>query len=206
MDPELETQKTYNHIAERWAEEHNSQEYWREEFELFHQLLPRGNILDVGCGPSTYHPLFQEKGYGYTGVDYAERLVAVARSRFPHASFVVGNMYDLPFACEEFDGFWAVASLLHIPKHKIGDVLARIRGVVKKGGVGAIMLKKGMGEQMAADDNRNGDEGDRRFFAYWQREEFIKPLEQAGFEVVNFLEREKSEGTTWITFFVRFPE
>lgn len=202
MDQELRTQRTYNNIAQRWAREHNTKEYWREEFEVFSRKVPHGKVLDVGCGPGKDYQLFQERGYDYTGVDFSTGLLAVARSQFPAAEFVEGSMYSLPFSEHEFDGFWAAASLLHIPKQKIPAALQSIKRVIRENGAGAIMLKKGEGEKMVTDDNHSGDPEDQRFFAYWQKDEFTDALHSAGFTVADFLEKPVSARTIWLSFFV----
>ena len=203
MDKELRTQRTYNNIAQRWAREHNTKEYWREEFEVFSRLVPHGRILDVGCGSGRDYQLFQEKGYGYTGVDFSQGLLNTARSRFPAVQFVEGNMYSLPFSEHKFDGFWAAASLLHIPKQNIPVTLQDIKRVIRENGAGAIMLKRGEGEKIVIDDSHTGDENDGRFFAYWQKDEFTDVLRNAGFTVADFLEKPVSERTIWLSFFVR---
>jgi len=203
MGEETITQETYNRIAEKWAREHSDVDYFRKEFEKFSQLLPRGKILDVGCGWGRDSNLFESTDYEYTGVDYSKGLLEIAKANFPQVKFVEGNILDLPFEENEFDGFWAAASLLHIPKEKIHKALAEIKRVVKKRGFGFIALKKGEGEKMVTDDKRDGDEQDQRFFAYWQKDEFENVLQKAGFEVLDSIEHPASEKTTWIAFFVK---
>lgn len=205
MDRELRTKETYNRIAKQWASEHNTLEYWRKEFEAFSRLLPQGTVADVGCGAGRDYQLFREKKnqYDYVGFDYSSGLVEVARSQFPEAHFILGDMYQSSFENATFDGFWAAASLLHIPKERIGAVLVNVRRIIRPGGIGAIMLKKGNGEHMVVDDNRNGDTADERFFAYWQKDEFADFLCSSGFEIVDFFEHPVSERTVWLSFFVK---
>lgn len=199
-DLELITKETYNRIAEKWAREHNKLDFWRKEFEVFRQLIPSGKIIDIGCGPGHHSGFLRGAGYDYTGVDYSEGLLALGRAKFPDAQFVEGDMLGLPFKENEFDGFWAVASLLHIPKEKVPRALENIQRVVKKGGIGFIALKKGEGERVVTDED---DKEDERFFAYWKREEFQEVLEKSGFELLKFLERPVSEKTIWLSFFVK---
>jgi hypothetical protein len=42
-----------------------------------------------------------------------------------------------------FDGIWASASLLHVPKEKLGDVLHRLNRALKKNGVLFMSFKYG---------------------------------------------------------------
>jgi ubiquinone/menaquinone biosynthesis C-methylase UbiE len=159
--------------------------------------------LDIGCGAGRDYQLFAEGEYDYTGIDYSKRLLAIARLQFPAGQFMFGNIFDLPFEDGAFDGFWAAASLLHIPKEKIAVALASVHRVVAQNGSGVIMLKKGEGQMMVVDDSHSGDTDDQRFFAYWQRHEFTDVLQQCGFMVLSFSERSVSERTTWLSFFVK---
>ena len=43
------TIKSYNEGALDWTREH-SDPYWQEEFIILKKLLPKGKILEVGCG------------------------------------------------------------------------------------------------------------------------------------------------------------
>jgi len=53
----------------------------------------------------------------------------------------------------EFDSIWANASLLHVPRSQIDDVLRRLLRALKPGGVLYMSLKVGDGERIA-DDGR----------------------------------------------------
>ena len=159
-DRELITQQTYNKIAKKWDENHSVQGFWQKGFDVFEKLLPQGKVLDVGCGAGRDYQFFQQGSYEYVGVDYSRELLNIASKHFPGAIFVEGNINELPFENDEFDGFWAAASLLHIPKENIDPALQEIRRVVRENGVGFIALKKGEGEQIVLDDE---DEEDRRF-------------------------------------------
>jgi hypothetical protein len=54
-----------------------------------------------------------------------------------------------------FDGIWACASLLHIPSYELHDVLRRLIGALKPGGMLYLSVKYGSKERLS---------GDGRFF------------------------------------------
>ena len=197
MDKEELTRNTYNSIAENWAEGHSDPDFWKEEFQVFFNLLPQGKILDLGCGSARDSRVFIEKGYGYVGVDYSSGLLNVARQKFPNTEFVEGNILDLPFNNNEFDGFWAADSLLHIPKEKMEIARNEIKRVVKQNGTGVIIVKKGIGERIEQ------DEDGERFFVYWQKEELENVLQSNGYKVLEVREKQMSEKTTWLIFYVQ---
>jgi len=60
-------------------------------------------LLDVACGSGFAAQLAARRGATVTGVDAADALIAIARSRTPNADFRVGDMFSLPFADGSFD-------------------------------------------------------------------------------------------------------
>lgn len=52
---------------------------------------------------------------------------------------------------DEFDGVWACASLLHIPRIEMPNVLSRLVRALKVGGIMYVSLIEGVGEQARSD-------------------------------------------------------
>ena len=69
-------------------------------------------------------------------------MLKIAKARVPKAKFKETDFYHFNFPDNYFDGFWASASFLHVPKKHIGRVLQEARRITQKGGVGFIALKK----------------------------------------------------------------
>src|SRR5437899_11923130 len=61
------------------------------------------HVLDVGCGAGAFLRLVAERGGAPHGIDASEALIALARSRLPHADLRVGEMEDLPWEDDTFD-------------------------------------------------------------------------------------------------------
>ncbi|HSE86528.1 MAG TPA: class I SAM-dependent methyltransferase [Candidatus Binatia bacterium] len=61
------------------------------------------NYLDVGCGSGLAAQLAAERGAKVTGIDAAENLLTIARSRVPAGQFRVADLEELPFADNIFD-------------------------------------------------------------------------------------------------------
>ena len=77
-------------------------------------ISPGMNLLDAGCGPGSLTVDFAEAvAPGVViGVDRDPRVVARARAAaedrgVANAQFLVGNVYDLPFATGAFDAVWS---------------------------------------------------------------------------------------------------
>ena len=59
--------------------------------------------LDAGCGAGLAAQLASVRGAQVSGIDAAENLLAIARSRVPQGDFRLGELEQLPFADGSFD-------------------------------------------------------------------------------------------------------
>lgn len=200
LPEEKVTKSTYDALASVWANEHSTPGFWRTEMVRFHELLPGGKVIEVGAGGARDAKELIKYGYDYIGTDVSSGLLDVARKELPDYPFFEQSVYDLDFNEKQFDGFWASAVLLHIPKRRIDEALQRIRTVVKARAIGFISIKDGEGESI--EEDQVGGKHLDRFFAYWSKEAFAEHLKVAGFIVVDYSYRPMSEKTRWHCFFV----
>src|SRR3989338_8476086 len=201
---EQKTLEAYKTIAQTRNKTHGNPDFWRSEFEKFSKLLPVGKVIDIGCGGGRDAVLFTDAGYDYIGVDLSEEMLVGARELLSNADFRQMDMYSLDFQPDSFDGFWAAASLLHIPKRNVAKVLEQIKKTVKSGGIGFFAVKEGDDERMV----KGSLKGDERFFAFYKEEEFLKLLQENRFEVLEY-KRDMREYnppknlTVWLLYFVK---
>lgn len=193
------TKRTYNQLAKQWSTGHLTEDFWIKELELFKKLLPRGRVLEIGCGGGRDTKHLLKLGYEYLGTDIAGNLLKEARKRNPSAKFAKVSIYDLKFN-KPFDGFWCSAVLLHVPKSRIDEALTAINACLKPNAAGFISIKKGVGEEL---ERRIDLDGDGRLFSYWQDEDFRKVLVENGFKVLLAGYRPMSERSKWLTYHVR---
>jgi SAM-dependent methyltransferase len=66
-------------------------------------LAPGRRVLEVGCGTGVFLRMAADRGADVHGIDAAEPLLAIARSRVPGADLRVGDMQFLPFEDNVFD-------------------------------------------------------------------------------------------------------
>lgn len=103
-------------------------------YEPFLNLLPvNAHILDAGCGSGRDSLYFLNKGYKITAIDASKELSKLASELIKQPVLNI-SFQDIDFE-NEFDGVWASASLLHIPRNEINDVLNRIAKALKQNGV-----------------------------------------------------------------------
>lgn len=127
------TKEDYNLIAEEFSQ--TRREIWKELTFLFDFLKPGEKVLDAGCGNGRWFPLFSEKRVEYFGLDFSEKLIALAKNSFPNGRFFVGNLLSLPFSEEEFDKAYLIAVLHQIPSFQYRlKILQETKRVLKRGG------------------------------------------------------------------------
>lgn len=147
------------------------------------------HILDAGCGSGRDTRAFLKKGFRVTAVDVSPELAQLASALTGQPCQVLA-FQDMTFRAE-FDGIWACASLLHVPRREMSDVLKRFSSALKPGGILYASLKGGEGERVAEDG---------RFFSYFQEEEFTALLMKHGqFELLNswLTHAGDSSGNSW---------
>ena len=128
----------------------------------FLALLPKGaRILDFGCGSGRDTKYFLEKGFRAEGVDGSEELCRIASENtgttFRHMMFSELDEIDT------YDGIWACASILHLPKTELKDVLMKMIRAVKDRGYLYVSFRHGDFEGYIND----------RYFSYFTEESFI---------------------------------
>lgn len=150
MDDEAQEQatiRTYDSHAASWTGDYANRGELKSIVAKFKKLLPQGAVLEIGAGGGDDGALLAKAGYDYLGTDASAGMIQVAREAYPDLLFKQCDLYDLADLHRQFDGFWASAVLLHVPKRRIDEALQAISGVTKSGGVGYISLKDGDNEE-----------------------------------------------------------
>ena len=142
--PHEQTLSYYEANAERFVE--NTRDIDMDSiYEPFLSLLsPGAHVLDAGCGSGRDSRAFLERGYEVTALDASEAMVELASHHIGRP--VLHLSFDQVRFREHFDGVWASASLLHVPRHSIAKVLERLVIALKVGGVMYASFKYGEGE------------------------------------------------------------
>jgi SAM-dependent methyltransferase len=119
-------------------------------YEPFLRCLPKGaHILDAGCGAGRDTKHFTNLGYNVTAIDASQAMVSIS-SKFTDQKTLLMTFQDLSFVnC--FDGIWASASLLHVPRQEMSLVFKRFIAAIKDGGTWYLSFKVGDGERVQKD-------------------------------------------------------
>lgn len=198
----MNLKETYNRIAENWHHDHVDDAWWVEGTDAFIKELPQGgSVLDVGCGSGVKSKYFAERGCKVVGIDISDGLLDIARREVPAAEFRELSMTDLDLMTETFDGVFAQASLLHIPKKEAGEVVKEMAKRLVPGGLLYIAVKEGRPDKPEESVERENDYGYEyeRFFSYFTLAELEQYLRDAGLEVVSKSRSPNPSGkTVWL--------
>ncbi|MGC9070913.1 MAG: class I SAM-dependent methyltransferase, partial [Elusimicrobiales bacterium] len=61
------------------------------------------NVLDVGCGTGVCFPYLTRKFKNYIGIDLSDKMIEIAKTKYPCANFINGDFYKHKFKKNHFD-------------------------------------------------------------------------------------------------------
>lgn len=126
------TLKYYDENASVFAENTLKVDF-NEVQNKFMSLLPdKAYILDFGCGAGRDTKAFIDKGFKVDAIDGSKELCVIA-SR--NTGIKVRQMlFEELSEIEKYDGIWACASILHLPKERLKIVFNKMIKALKPGG------------------------------------------------------------------------
>ena len=141
-----------------------------EHYNRFLPYLPeRAHILDLGCGSGRDSLFFIKQGFSVVSVDGSKE-VCKAAAKILNCEVRCLRFDELDYH-DEFNGIWACASLLHVPKAEIADIMQKISDATKTNGVLYASFKYGDGETIKGN----------RLFNNYKENEIDSILQPSGF-------------------------
>jgi ubiquinone/menaquinone biosynthesis C-methylase UbiE len=185
----LQTVATYDRIAPRYSKHWLSEDVTEDGLKRFLDYLPqKGLVVDIGCGIGRDVRFLVDQGVPTLGVDISVGMLKEAKRVVPDGRFVLMDMRNLGLPDKSVDGIWACASVLHIPKHLIEQVLRGFHRILKRNGVLFLSMQEGDSQELFVE--REG-----RIFAYYKREDLRAFLEKNRFRVFDFQSNVSSRST-----------
>jgi SAM-dependent methyltransferase len=143
--------------------------------------VPR--VLDLGCGTGRDMAGFALRGCSVVGVDLSSNLLSRVESASAGGR-VQGDLRLLPFSADSFDGAWAMASLVHLPRDGVIQALREAYRVVRPRGFLFLSVPTGTGPEW-----RDDGHGGRRWFNYFRSTaEVHDVVTEAGLELTELEE------------------
>jgi len=147
--------------------------------EWLKRLPTDARLLDLGCGGSQDAGDLGQHGYRVVGLDRTSALLSAGRRRYPSLPLVRADFRYLPFQAMSFDGLWAAASLMHLPKPDARRILTDLCRLVRPGGLFAATVTHGVKSRIVTDGWVPG-----RYFARWRKEELARAVCRAGWNIL----------------------
>lgn len=166
------------------------------------QGVPRkAYLLDLGCGIGQDAREIRRAGFRVVGLDVNRSLLSYARRRSPRLTLVQADIRHLPYVSGTFDGVWAAASLIHLPKVSVHASFRCLATLTKPGGLLAATLIHGRRSGMLP----NGWIPDR-FISRWHKQELATALGRAGWQIIELkiVFNQERKGR-WLNLLVRRP-
>ena len=100
----------------------------------FLAMLPEAaSILELGCGAGNHSKEMLSRGFRVRATDGSPEMAEIASRRLNHP--VEAMLFHELEEREAYDGVWASACLLHVPRDELASILARIHRALKPDGL-----------------------------------------------------------------------
>lgn len=165
-------------------------------YDEFTQLLPKNaSILDIGCGSGRDSLWFINHGYKVMAHDGAEEMVKHCQLLI--GASVIHATFEEFWTESKFDGLWACASLLHVPREELVSLVNKYATFLKDKGVFFMSFKL-----REVDHEKDG-----RIFTNFTEKSIEKLIEQCkGLTIVKVIKsvdvREGREDEEWLSVIV----
>lgn len=126
------TKEDYNLIARDYS---RTRSYLPEDIKnLANYSFVGEKVLDLGCGNGRLFEILNN--VDYFGVDLSEKLIEIAKEKYPQGKFQVANALNLPFPNNFFDKVYSISVFHHIPSRDFRiQYLKEAKRILKPGGL-----------------------------------------------------------------------
>lgn len=123
----------YNNNASRFVQDTKDVAFTEVQDRFLNKLQQGAFLLDFGCGSGRDTKYFLSKGFQVDATDGSAELCRLASK---NTGIKVGHMLFLELSeIEKYDGIWACASILHLPKEELKTVLKKMIRATKNDGI-----------------------------------------------------------------------
>lgn len=131
----------YNKNAQSFIDGTVSVDFTRIQ-SIFLELLPKdARVLDFGCGSGRDTKFFLDCGYQVDAIDGSMEL---CRAASEYTGIHVKQMlFQELTEVEKYEGIWACASILHVKKAELPDIIRKMSLATKENGIIYVSFKYG---------------------------------------------------------------
>lgn len=189
------TRAIYERQAEQFDKDRTrtgGEEKW---LDIFLETIPSGgHILDLGCGMGEPVAAYMSaQGYSFTGLDYSEPMLAIARKRLPHLTWVLNDMRDFELKTQ-YDGIISWHGSFHLTQDEQRDLIPRLAKHLKRSAVLMLTVGPEAGEVTGTVG------GETVYHASLDNSEYRSLLRAEGFTEISFLSSDTETSGPYVLF------
>jgi cyclopropane fatty-acyl-phospholipid synthase-like methyltransferase len=148
--------------------------------------VKKGALLDLGCGAGEpFARFFTDKGWQVTGVDFSEKMLAMAAKYVPEMKTFCKDMRDVDFPAKSFDAITAIYSLFHVPCADHPALFEKMHRWLNP--LGRALFTYATKEYTGTDEFDDYKEflGEQLYYSHKTPQDLYKDLMNAGFKILS---------------------
>jgi SAM-dependent methyltransferase len=198
MDKNRVNTEVYNENALAMATKFNKIGPRVADIQRAFELLGKdtGKVVELGCGNGRDAVEILKHTKDFVGMDISEGMIKLARENNPGVDFQVDTIegFNIP---DGTDIIFAFASLLHLNKSEVKEVLKRAHEKLNDGGIVYISVKKKPYHEELVEDSFG-----KRYFYFYQLSDFEELAKETEYEIVH-TDEQTLRGVDWLTIVLR---
>lgn len=172
-------------------------ELWISKYDDFIEKIPKGKVLDLGCGIGQYTKYFLDKGFEVISSGISTLALNKLKESIDASCVIQMDMEkNFPFKENEFELVFANLSIHYFDKAHTEKILKEVKRVLKKGGyfIGSVNSSRTVqflnGDIIEIEPNYYYE--NNRTARYWDEDQF-----NYFFKDLELVKREEVEITRW---------
>jgi len=178
------TKYAYNNSADKYDAKFSAYDGYLKRINDFASAIKKNSsVLDIGCGPGINAEIFINHGHSVTGIDFSDKMIALAEKRCPSGKFMVKNAEN-PDTAEKYDAICLSFIIVHLEKSETEKLIITLPHLLNPGGMVYISFMTGK----KAGYKKTSFSDDEIYFSYYKTEEIEKLFAAEGFGKISFFE------------------
>ncbi len=183
-----ETLKTWNKVASLYEAKFMNMDLYNESYDFICSNLnkPNSKILEIGCGPGniTKYLLSKRPDFDVLGIDFAPKMIALAKKNNPKASFATMDARQINHLKTKFDGIVCGFCLPYLSQADSLKFIADCSHLLHDAGLIYISFVEG---DPGKSDFQTSSSGERSYFYYYNLEDLKSTLVKNKFHYLQTL-------------------
>ena len=154
-------------------------QYETEKLSRFLDMDRNCDVLDLACGVGRWADALKDKFGSYTGIDFSEEIIGIAKSRnmLPNVSFLTGALTELDTVLEteqRFDRILIIGALMYLNDEDISVAAEQVEKHCKANAIICIREPIGIENRLTLKDFYSAELNDNYNAIYRTRDELIQ--------------------------------